>query len=101
MARVSIARDKINRMPLFYEEYPGPIIDVSRFTFMTDKAIVYKYRKIGFILDRRYFCKENIRYIDGNEYTFIIMCKGCKALVSSRVLEKRNTFRLHSNFEAL
>ena len=89
---LSIAMDKSNRVPLFYEEYPGSVTDVSQFTFMVDKVIEYGYRKIGFILDRGYFSKENIRYIDENDYTFIIMCKGCKALVSSLVLQKRGAF---------
>ena len=89
---LSIAMDKTNRVPLFYEEYPGSITDVSQFTFMVDKVIEYKYKKIGFILDRGYFSRENIQYIDEKNYTFIIMCKGCKALVSSLVLENRDTF---------
>ena len=89
---LSIAMDKTNRVPLFYEEYPGSITDVSQFTFMVDKVTDYGYKKIGFILDRGYFSKENIRYIDENDYAFIIMCKGCKALVSSLVLQKQGTF---------
>ena len=89
---LSIAMDKTNRVPLFYEEYPGSITDVSQFTFMVDKVIEYGYEKIGFILDRGYFSKENIGYIDANDYSFIIMCKGCKALVSSFVLENYGTF---------
>ena len=67
-----------------YEEYPGSITDVSEFTFMVDKVIQYGFKKIGFILDRGYFSKKNIRYIDENGYTFIIMCKGCRSLVSLR-----------------
>lgn len=89
---LSIAMDKTNRVPLFYEEYPGSITDVSQFTFMVDKVIEYGYRKIGFILERGYFSKDNIRYIDENDYSFIIMCKGCKALVSSLVLENYGKF---------
>ncbi len=89
---LSIAMDKTNRVPLFYEEYPGSITDMSQFTFMVDKVIEYGYRKIGFILDRGYFSKENIRYIDENDYSFIIMCKGGKALVSSLVLENYGKF---------
>ncbi len=89
---LSIAMDNTNRVPLFYEEYPGSITDVSQFTFMVDKVIEYGYKKIGFILDRGYFSKENIRYIDDNGYTFIIMCKGCKELVSSIVMQNRGTF---------
>ena len=89
---LSIAMDKTNRVPLFYEEYPGSITDVSQFTFMVDTVIEYGYKKIGFILDRGYFSKENIRYIDNNDYTFIIMCKGCKPLVSSLILENCGSF---------
>ena len=89
---LSIAMDKTNRVPLFYEEYPGSVTDVSQFTFMVDKVIEYGYKKIGFILDRGYFSKDNIRCIDENGYTFIIMCKGCKTLVSSLVLQRCGTF---------
>ncbi len=89
---LAIAMDKTNRVPLFYEEYPGSITDVSQFTFMVDKVLEYGYKKIGFILDRGYFSKANIQYIDENNYSFIIMCKGCKALVSSMILENRGTF---------
>ena len=89
---LSIAMDKTNRVPLFYEEYPGSVTDVSQFTCMVDKVMEYGYKKIGFILDRGYFSRENIRYIDENGYTFIIMCKGCKALVSSLVLSIQGSF---------
>ena len=54
---LSIAMDKTNRVPLFYEEYPGSVNDISQFTFMVDKVIEYDYKKIGFILDRGYFSK--------------------------------------------
>lgn len=89
---LSIAMDKTNRVPLFYEEYPGSVTDVSQFTFMVDKVMEYGYRRIGFILDRGYFSKENIQYIDKNGYSFIIMVKGCKSLVASLITEKLGTF---------
>ncbi len=89
---VAIAMDKTNRVPLFYEEYPGSITDVSQFTFMVDKILEYDYKKLGFILDRGYFSKENIQYMDANQYSFIIMCKGCKTLVSSMILDVHGTF---------
>jgi len=95
---LSIAMDKTNRVPLFYEEYPGSITDVSQFTFMVDKVREYRYEKIGFILDRGYFSKENIQYIDKNDYSFIIMCEGCKALVSSLILEKQGSFETKREF---
>lgn len=89
---VAVAFDKTNRVPLFYEEYPGSITDVSQFVYMVDKVKDYGYKNVGFVLDRGYFSKENIQYMDANGYSFIIMVKGCKSLVSSIVRENRNTF---------
>ena len=79
-------------MPLFYEEYPGSITDVSQFVHMVDKVTEYGYKKVGFILDRGYFSKDNIRYMEEGGYAFVIMVKGRKALVSSLVEENRGTF---------
>jgi len=89
---LAIAFDKTNQVPLFYEEYPGSINDVSQFGFLVDKVIEYGYRRMGFILDRGYFSKDNIRYMDTNGYSFIIMVKGMKSLVSALVASKMHTF---------
>lgn len=89
---VSLVFDKTNRVPLLYEEYPGSITDVSQFTHMVDKVMEYGYKNIGFILDRGYFSKDNIHYMDDNGFPFIMMVKGRKKLVASLVNEHRNTF---------
>lgn len=88
----SIAYDTDNREPLFYEQYPGSIIDISQLQFMLEKAKGYGYRKAGFILDRGYFCKENIKYMDKSGYDFVIMIKGMKDLVRKIILENRGRF---------
>ena len=44
---VGLAMDQNNRIPLFYELYPGSINDVSQFKFMVDKAVGYGYKNIG------------------------------------------------------
>ena len=89
---IAVAFDKTNRVPLLYEEYPGSINDTSQLPFMVDKVKAYGYEKLGFILDRGYFSKDNIQYMESNGYAFIIMVKGKKDLVSSLVLKNRNTF---------
>lgn len=89
---VSLVFDKSHQIPLLYEEYPGSINDVSQFSHMVDKVIEYGYKNIGFILDRGYFSEDNIRYMEENNYAFIIMVKGRKKLVSSLVEANRNTF---------
>lgn len=88
----SIAYDCNNREPLFYEDYPGSIVDVSQLQCMLDKAKAYGYKNAGFILDRGYFSRENIRYMDKCGYDFVIMVKGMKALVNDAVKEVRGTF---------
>ena len=89
---LALAFDKTNQVPLFYEEYPGSINDVSQFSFLVDKVVEYGYRSMGFILDRGYFSKDNIRYMDENGYGFIIMVKGMKDLVSALVAGRMHTF---------
>ena len=95
---LAIAFDKTNRIPLFYEEYPGSITDVSQFIHMVDKVSEYGYKKVGFILDRGYFSKDNIRYMEEGKYAFVIMVKGRKALVSSLVEENLGTFETDRDY---
>ena len=88
----SIAYDKNNRLPLFYEDYPGSINDVSQLQYMLGKAMAYGYKNAGIILDRGYFSEPNIKFMDRNGYDFVIMVKGCKDLVNQLVLKKRGSF---------
>ena len=89
---IALAFDRTNSVPLFYEDYPGSVNDVSQFRYMVDKVMEYKYSQIGFILDRGYFSKDTIRYMEENHFSFIIMVKGCRKLVSRLVAEHRNSF---------
>lgn len=88
----SVGYDTDNEIPLFYEQYPGSIVDVSQLQFMIEKARGYGYRHIGFILDRGYFSKENIQYMDKCGYDFVIMVKGMASFVSGIVDLVRGTF---------
>ena len=88
----SIAYDRDNQEPLFYENYPGSIPDVSQLQHTLNKAKSYGYEHVGFILDRGYFCKENIEFMDENGYDFVLMVKGMKSFVSDLVLEVQGTF---------
>ncbi len=88
----SIAYDTKNAKPLFYETYLGSIADISQLEFMLGKAWGYGYRNIGFILDRGYFSKGNIRKMDEHGYSFVIMVKGMAKLVDRLVLANKGTF---------
>lgn len=88
----SVACDSANREPLFYELYPGSLNDISQLTCLIDKAHGYGYRNIGFILDRGYFSKRNLEYMEKNGYSFLIMVKGMKAFIHEIVIENQGSF---------
>lgn len=88
----SVAYDKENSEPLFYEEYPGSVNDVSQFQFMLEKAKGYGYKHISFILDRGYFSKENIRFMDKEGFDFVIMMKGMKETAARMIRSVKGTF---------
>ena len=95
----SIGFDTTNKEPLFYEQYPGSINDVSQLQYALDKAKSYGYKKIGFILDRGYFSMQNIHYMDECGYSFIIMVKGCATLVRDLINQRAGTFeKKRTNF---
>ena len=88
----SVGYDLNNKEPLFYEAYPGSINDVSQLRTMLGKITGYGYKKIGFILDRGYFSRGNIRYLDECGYSFVIMAKGMASFVNELILENKGTF---------
>lgn len=92
IVNISMAYDTGNKVPLFYEEYPGSINDVAQFQCMVAKAKGYGYKNIGFILDRGYFSKDNIAYMDACDYSFVMMTKGMSAFVSDIVLSVKGSF---------
>ena len=88
----AVGYDVNNREPLMYEKYSGSINDVSQLQFMVDKIKGYGYKNIGFILDRGYFSKDNLNYMDSSGFSFIIMVKGIKDFISSQVRKLKGTF---------
>ena len=93
-----IAYDCTFREPLFYDSYPGSIVDVSMITHMVEKAVSYGYENIGFILDRGYFAKENLFFMDYHNYDFVIMAKGNVDFIRGLIEDAMGTFELEREF---
>ena len=77
---------------MLYELYPGSINDISQFQCTVEKAKGYGYKKIGFVLDRGYFSKENIYDLEENGYSFVMMLKGKADLVRQLILDNKGEF---------
>lgn len=88
----AIGYDVENKEPLYYQDYPGSLNDMSQLKCMVDDAKSYGYKKIGFVLDRGYFSKENIQYILESGYRVLIIVKGKKDLVNALVMKNKGKF---------
>ena len=86
---LSYAVNHTDSTPLFYEMYPGSIVDNSQCKHMVDRAKEYGYKNIGLILDRGYFSRSNIEYFDKKGYDFLMMIKNNSALVEDKIKEAR------------
>jgi len=90
----SAAYDQARSVPLFYETYPGSIIDNTQCELMVEKAKEYGHENVGFILDRGYFSARNIKHLTKQGYEFILMAKGNAGFVREAVEEVRLAIRL-------
>ena len=89
---LSLAFDRTNQIPLFYELYPGSIPDVCQLRYLIEKIVAYNYRSVGVVLDRGYFSRANIEFMDEKKIQFLLMVKGCRSLVSDFVTASRGSF---------
>lgn len=84
---LSIGYNQTDNIPLFYELYPGSIIDNTECQKMVERANTYGCRKVGFILDRGYFSIDNIKYFEKNSYDYILMTKGNASFIRKAIEE--------------
>ncbi len=90
----SVAYDQDRSIPLFYETYPGSVIDNTQCDVMVERANEYGHENVGFILDRGYFSAGNIKHLTKQGYAFILMAKGNAKFVRDAVEEVRLAIRL-------
>lgn len=90
----SVAYDINNQIPLLYESYPGSIVDVSQLHYVIQKFQGYGYKNIGFVLDRGYFSKDNIKYMESCNYDYVIMVKGKASFVHQLITDHKGEFEL-------
>ena len=88
------AYDQDRSIPLFYETYPGSIIDNTQCDVMVEKAKEYGHENVGFILDRGYFSAGNIKHLTKQGYAFLLMAKGNTKFVREAVEEVRLSIRM-------
>ncbi len=84
---VSLAYDQTDNVPLQYEVFAGSVIDNIECSKMLERARNYGCKDIGFIMDRGYFSKSNIRYLEENDFDYLLMTKGNAVFLKEAVDE--------------
>ena len=96
---ISYASSAKDSTPLYYDIYPGSIIDNTELKSSVNKITSYGYKNIGFILDRGYYSKTNIDYLRDNEYSFILMIKDNNTFLKAFKMEMKDKIKLdYSSF---
>ncbi len=90
---ISYASSLKDSTPLFYDIYPGSIIDNTEIKDSVNKLTTYGYKNIGFILDRGYYSKTNIDYLRDKEYSFILMIKDNSTFLKAFKTEMKNSMK--------
>lgn len=91
---ISLASSLKDNTPLYYDIYPGSIIDNTEFNYSANKLISYGYKDIGFILDRGYFSKANIDYLRDKGFSFILMIKDNSVFLKAFKMGMKDKIRL-------
>lgn len=73
---IALAAAVNSLLPLFYDLYPGSYNDISEFPYLLRMAHDLGFENIGFVLDRGYFSRENLRDLHSKGYQMIMMLKG-------------------------
>lgn len=84
---LSVGYNQTAKVPVFYELYPGSIVDNTKCQKMVERAKMYGCENVGFILDRGYFSTDNIKYFEKNSYDYILMTKGNAAFIKHAIEE--------------
>lgn len=88
----AMAVSQADSTPLYYDLYPGSIVDMSECDRMVEQMSDYGYKKVGFLFDRGYFTPDNVRYLDRKGYQFMMMLKENR-LVRSLINEQADRLR--------
>ena len=79
--------------PLYYELFPGSIIDMSECERLMDQMYDLGYRDIGLLFDRGFCCEGNIRSLDERGYGFIMMLRDDLNFFKDLIHEQRDAIK--------
>ena len=95
---LAVAVKQSDTTPLFYDLFPGSIIDLTECEQLVEQMRDFGYRDIGLLFDRGYFSETNIKMLDDMGYDFMMMMREDYKFV--RNIVKEHAAEIKDNPEA-
>lgn len=72
---LAVAVSQADSTPLYYDLFPGSIIDLTECVQLVDQLHSFGYRNVGLLFDRGYFSETNVRELDSMGFEFMMMLR--------------------------
>ena len=95
---LAVAVRQSDTTPLFYDLFPGSIIDLTECEQLIDQMRDFGYRDVGLLFDRGYFSETNVKILDDTGYEFMMMLREDYKFV--RAMVKNHAAEIKDNPEA-
>ncbi len=92
---LAVAVSQKDTTPLYYDLFPGSIIDLTECEQLVDQLHAFGYRNVGLLFDRGYFSEPNVRELDSLGYDFIMMLREDQNLVKGLIREGAPSIKDH------
>ena len=85
-------------IPLYYQLFPGSVIDQSQCKELVTKAKEFNYQNITLVMDRGFYSANNINFLLKNQYKYIIMAKSRNKVLTDLLESVREKIKNKSEF---
>lgn len=85
-------------IPLYYQLFPGSVIDQSQCKELVTKAKEFDYKNITLVMDRGFYSANNINFLLKNQYKYIIMAKSRNKILTELLESVREKIKNRSEY---
>jgi transposase len=92
---LAVAVSQKDSTPLYYDLFPGSIIDLTECEQLVDQLHTFGYRNVGLLFDRGYFSEPNVRKLDSLGFDFMMMLREDQNLVKGLIKKHAASIKDH------
>lgn len=92
---LAVAVSQADSTPLYYDLFPGSIIDLTECVQLVDQLYTFGYHNVGLLFDRGYFSEPNVRELDSLGFGFMMMLREDQEYVKGLIKEHAGEIKDH------